>query len=85
MDDQMLRTTDGDRDRAAKATFHDGRWVGPWETARCEHGRVYSFRWYISASESSPDVRPITADFEGSDIEYGRAGCRKCHPDDEEA
>jgi hypothetical protein len=78
--DRMLRAQDGDRDRAAKATFHDGRWVGPWETARCEHGRIYSFRWTIGGTE-----KPTESSFESSEPEYGRHGCRKCHPDDEEA
>jgi hypothetical protein len=58
----------GDEERIAKAKLERGKMRGPWEKSRCEHGRVYSFRW-IWSIEGSP---------EGGDIEMGKSGCKDC-------
>jgi hypothetical protein len=63
-----------DDDRRAKATRDPaGRWmVGPWETDRCRHGRLYSFRWRW----------PIGCDVEDGTPEIGKSNCKKCEADE---
>ena len=82
--DGALRTAAGDVDRVARAYFdrQRGYWVGPKETARCEHGRFFSYQWTRS-DLTDPSVRPTVSDFEVSDPEVDNA-CRKCHPVEDE-
>lgn len=58
----------GDDERIAKAKLERGRMRGPWEIGRCEHGRVYSYRWTWSIGGSPED----------GDVEMGKSGCKEC-------
>lgn len=57
-----------DDDRVRQAVRKGGRMVGPWETDRCKHGRLFSFRW----------TWPVGSTPEGGDAEMGASGCKAC-------
>ena len=59
-----------DADRARLATQRGDVMLGPAERARCEHGRLYSYRWTWSV-----DAGP-----EDGDAEYISQACNKCNP-----
>lgn len=64
----------GDAERESGATeIRPGVMAGPWENGRCEHGKLYSFRWVWRKSGCVEDSTP----------EYGKRGCKKCRAKEE--
>ena len=64
----------GDDARLALATeIRPGVMAGPWEQDRCQHGRIYSFRWVWRKDENIESSEP-----------ENRSSCKKCNPPDEE-
>lgn len=57
-----------DDERASKAREERGQMVGPWETDRCKHGKLFSFRWTWPKG-GGPEV---------GEPEMGRSGCKAC-------
>ena len=64
----------GDTERVDGATeIRPGVMAGPWESERCKHGRLYSYRWVWAKDGGN---------IEGSTPEVGRSGCKKCREED---
>lgn len=62
-----------DADRARLATKRGTTMLGPAEQGRCEHGKLYSFRWKW----------PVGGSPEDSDVEILSQGCKECNAEDD--
>ena len=62
-------TTYNDADRVRLAMQRGDTMLGPEERARCDHGRLYSYRWTWLTGESP----------ESGDCEFISQGCEKCN------